>query len=98
MWQQFAIPVTTVLCLFLVANENIRIRRWGFVVGLIGQPIWIIRNFHNQEWGMLVTSIVVTGLYLYGCRFFISKREKTRDSSILENSASKMINDQRKET
>lgn len=76
MWQQFAIPVTTVLCLFLVANGDIRVQRWGFVVGIIGQPIWIIRNFHNQEWGMLATSIVVTGLYLYGCRFFIKNHEK----------------------
>ncbi|MBU2549036.1 MAG: hypothetical protein KKB20_11520 [Proteobacteria bacterium] len=36
-------------------------RRWGFVVGLVGQPLWIWDTWRHEQWGILILS----GWFLY---------------------------------
>lgn len=41
-------------------------RRWGGLVGLVGQPYWLISALREGEGGRLVVSVVITALYAKG--------------------------------
>lgn len=32
-------------------------RRWGYIIGLLGQPFWIYTSIHNKQWGILILSL-----------------------------------------
>lgn len=36
-------------------------KRWGYVLGLSGQPFWIYSSIVNEQWGILI----MTGFYTY---------------------------------
>ena len=52
-----AILAMTPLAVLLISKKI----KWGFVVGLISQPFWIITTYINKQWGVLIVSI----LYLF---------------------------------
>lgn len=48
---------------FLAGKKNIH---YGFIVGLIGQPMWIYSTWKGGLWGMLIISAWFTGNYVRG--------------------------------
>ena len=52
--------------LWLLAQKDFHIRKWGYVVGLIVQPVWIIIYTISQQWFLQSLVFVYGGLYLYG--------------------------------
>jgi len=45
-------------------------RRWGFIIGLVGQPFWLYVTFTSKQWGMFTLSLWYTytwclGIYNY---------------------------------
>jgi hypothetical protein len=44
--------------------------KWGFVIGIIGQPFWIYTTYSAKQWGILAVSIWFLYCYIQG----ISKR------------------------
>lgn len=49
--------------------------RWGFVVGLLGQPAWLWITFTSAQFGMFFSSVFFTWVYLGGCwREFVGNR------------------------
>ena len=43
-----------------------RVRRWGVIVGLVGQPGWYTQLVIHEQWGMLPVFCGYTGLWLFG--------------------------------
>ncbi len=73
---QFAIPILGTLAIILVAKKN----KWGFVIGLISQPFWIITSYVNEQWGVFFFSIIITGSWILGIYEWFFKEEKTKES------------------
>ncbi|MCA9359832.1 nicotinamide mononucleotide transporter [Candidatus Nomurabacteria bacterium] len=59
---QFGISALGILAIVLVAKEN----RWGFVVGLMSQPFWLITSYNNEQWGVFVLCFFYLGSWSYG--------------------------------
>lgn len=43
-------------------------RRWGFVIGLIGQPLWVAATWRARQWGMLLLSLFYFAIWAAGFR------------------------------
>ena len=68
---QVGITIFGVGAIVLVARRN----RWGFVLGLISQPFWIITSLINKQWGVLLLSIVYVGSWCYGVYEWFYKKK-----------------------
>jgi len=65
MWDtisQFVIFFTGVAAIFLVARRN----KWGFVLGLIGQPFWFITTYLHGQWGLFFLNFAYAFVWGYG--------------------------------
>jgi hypothetical protein len=36
-------------------------RRWGYILGLLGQPFWIYSSITTEQWGILILTL----FYMY---------------------------------
>lgn len=64
---QYAIMVLGPLAVFLVGVKDERIRRWGYVVGLLGQVFWFAFLYQSAAWPVFVAAFVYT--YSWGNGF-----------------------------
>jgi hypothetical protein len=65
----FALSVSAIL---LVARKN----KWGFVAGLLAQPFWFLTAYLNGQWGVFLTSAVLTISWAYGVYNWFFKDKK----------------------
>lgn len=54
---QAAIVILGGAAIWLVGRRNPRLRRWGYVVGLISQPFWLWATFTADQFGMYLLSL-----------------------------------------
>ena len=54
---QLAILILSGSAIALIACRNPRMSRWGWIVGLAGQPFWIWETVRTGQWGMLLLSV-----------------------------------------
>lgn len=66
MIDQLIIMLTGIVAIWLLNDSREHVRRWGCIVGLIGQPAWLWATWTGQQWGMLVATIGFTLAYLRG--------------------------------
>ena len=59
---QIGITIFGVSAIILVARKN----KWGFVLGLISQPFWLITSYMNKQWGVFLLSAVYIFSWAYG--------------------------------
>jgi nicotinamide riboside transporter PnuC len=69
---QIGITIFGVSAIILVAKKN----KWGFVLGLVSQPFWIITSYLNRQWGVLLLSVVYVGSWAYGVYEWFFKKNK----------------------
>jgi len=50
---QLGIAVFGILAVILVAKKN----KWGFVLGLLSQPFWLITSLINKQWGVFCSAL-----------------------------------------
>lgn len=62
MISQIGIFCFGVTAIILVARKN----KWGFVFGLLSQPFWYTTAILNEQWGVVLVSVVYTGSWAYG--------------------------------
>ena len=41
-------------------------RRWGYVCGLCAQPFWFYSTIKNEQWSMVLLSVIYTCLWVQG--------------------------------
>lgn len=64
---QVALLAVGILGMALLVNADSTPKRlWAYGVLLFGQPFWIGVTLGAEQWGMLVMSIIYTGLYAQG--------------------------------
>lgn len=45
-------------------------RRWGFIVGIIGQIAWFYTSICNRQWGLFLITVWWTYSYAQGIWFY----------------------------
>ena len=69
---QIGITVFGVSAIILVARKN----KWGFVLGLVSQPFWLITSYLNKQWGVFFLSAVYVFSWGYGVYEWFYKKNK----------------------
>jgi hypothetical protein len=65
---QVGIALTGATAIFVVGLKEPRRRRWGFVLGVCGQPFWIYTTWNHEQWGILLLTAVYTYSWINGLR------------------------------
>lgn len=63
---QLALAFFGLSALWMATGHNERARRWAPVVGLCGQPAWLVFALNAQAWGLFVLSLAYTAVYTRG--------------------------------
>lgn len=63
---QFALAFFGLTAMWLATGTNARGRRWAPVVGLCGQPFWIVFALGTNAYGLLLLSLVYSAVYVRG--------------------------------
>lgn len=53
-------------CTSIWAFAGTRHKRLGFVVGLLGQPFWLITTYEAGQWGAFIASLWFTANHVRG--------------------------------
>lgn len=78
MWDkisQIGIAMFGISAVILVAKKN----KWGFVLGLLSQPFWLITSFINKQWGVFLLSIIYVGSWILGIYEWFFRNKKGGD-------------------
>lgn len=59
---EYPAMILGVIGAWLVARKN----RWGFMLWIIGNGLWIVFGFINRHWGVVIQFSIFWGLALYG--------------------------------
>jgi hypothetical protein len=62
---QAAILVVSLTAITMVSSTG-PLHRWGFVVGLLSQPLWLLATWRARQWGMFVLAIFYVGVWTQG--------------------------------
>lgn len=63
---QLAIMLTGVISAWMLNDLRGHIRKWGCVIGLLGQPFWAWSTFNHSQWGMLAVTVGYTVAFMRG--------------------------------
>ena len=63
---QLALAFFGLSAMFMATGHNPRARRWAPIVGICGQPFWVIFSIQTHAWGLLALSVVYTAVYVRG--------------------------------
>ena len=75
MWDtisQIGIATLGIAAVLLVAKKN----KWGFVLGLLSQPFWILTSLLNKQWGIFILSLVYVFTWCLGIYEWFYKKDK----------------------
>ena len=56
---QVIIVIFGAAAIFLVGRKE-KWSRWGYIMGMLSQPFWLIESFKNEQWGFFILSIWYT--------------------------------------
>lgn len=58
-WVSQAIITCTGFCsLYLMASQEARVRMWGGIIGLSGEPFWLVTATINDQYGVMALCFV----------------------------------------
>ena len=63
---QLALALFGLSALYMATGTNLRARRWAPVVGLCGQPFWVVFAVQADAWGLLALSLAYSAVYVRG--------------------------------
>ena len=70
---QILIVVSSCGAIWLLSQKG-KWNRWGYIVGIVGQPLWFYDTLKNEQWGILAVTVWFTFSYAQGIRnFWINK-------------------------
>lgn len=72
---QIGIMVFGASAIWLVGRKE-SWKRYGYIMGLIGQPFWIVSAIHNEQWGILLMTLFYTYSWAQGVWNYWIKPEK----------------------
>lgn len=63
---QLALAFFGLTALYMATGKNPVARKWAPLVGLMGQPFWMVFAITASAWGLLALSIAYTAVYIRG--------------------------------
>ncbi len=63
---QFALAFFGLTALYMATGSNPKARKLAPVVGLCGQPFWLIFAISTDAWGLCALSLAYTAVYIRG--------------------------------
>ena len=63
---QIIISLTGIIAIILAQTKNMKYRKYGAIIGLIGQPFWFVTAYNHQQWGIFTLSFFYTGAWIFG--------------------------------
>jgi len=63
---QWGILVFSVTAAYMLNDHRPKMRRWGPVFGLLGQPFWMWSTFAAHQWGIFAMTFIYTGMSIRG--------------------------------
>lgn len=71
---QILILIFSGVSIFMLSRKDIKYHLWGHVIGLAGQPLWVVTSYQNDQFGIQVLCIVFIYSYISGIRNCYAKR------------------------
>ncbi len=62
---QAAITLLSGAAIWLVSRKE-HWRRWGYILGLLSQPLWLYVTYEAKQWGMFTLSVWYTYSWIQG--------------------------------
>lgn len=62
---QVAIAIMSIAALWLITSTE-PYGRWGYVIGLASQPLYIAATWRARQWGMFAVAVMLCGLWARG--------------------------------
>jgi len=50
----------------LLGSGDGAVRRWGFIIGLCGQPFWFYTTINHHQWPFVVLTVLLTYMNIRG--------------------------------
>lgn len=72
--EQAIIAVSGVVAIFLTQSRNADLHKYACLVGIIGQPFWMLATYKSEQWGMFVLTICYTIAWIVGIINYWFKR------------------------
>ena len=63
---QIALVILGAGAIFLLAQKRGRVRRWGYIVGLLSEPFWVYSSLTAHQWGVVALTAWWAGFYAIG--------------------------------
>jgi hypothetical protein len=63
---QIALAVFGLTAMWMAMGHNAKGRKWAPVVGLCGQPAWMLFSWQSQAWGLMLLSVAWSLVYVRG--------------------------------
>lgn len=63
---QLALAFFGLCAMWMALGQSARARRWAPVVGLCGQPFWMVFAVQASAWGLLALSLAYSAVYVRG--------------------------------
>ena len=54
-------------------------KRWGFIVGIFGQPFWLYSTIKAEQWGIVALTIFYTYSFAQGIYFYWIKPKRNEN-------------------
>jgi hypothetical protein len=65
---QLIIAITGVVAIFLTQSRNADLQKYACLIGLAGQPFWMMATYQSQQWGMFVLTLFYTLAWCQGIK------------------------------
>lgn len=63
---QLALAFFGLTALYMATGHSLKARRWAPLVGLCGQPFWVVFAIQARAWGLLALSVAYSAVYIRG--------------------------------
>tara|TARA_B100002049_G_scaffold38583_1_gene25673 strand:+ start:4127 stop:4462 length:336 start_codon:yes stop_codon:yes gene_type:complete len=81
---QIAIMILGSAAIWFVGRKE-QWKRWGYILGLIGQPFWFYTAYTNEQWGILIMCLFYTYSWVQGIYNYWIKKPVSRISNEFDN-------------
>ena len=72
---QIGILLTGVPAIWFVSRKE-DWKRWGYIIGLCGQPFWMYASFTSGQWGIFILTFFYAFSWCQGIYYYWIKDEK----------------------
>lgn len=55
---QIAIIITGLASMYLIASQEAKTRMYAAILGMAGEPFWIITALIAEQWGVIILAVI----------------------------------------